>query len=279
MRAMLRLAALVLATAALAAGESQNAFVNHTVSSRTIALNQIVRVEFTTLPRQVDMTDAEIVRRLGDAVGLGAAAGWRLMAPPTVTIDKQKTVTVALTLLPRSSGALLLPAVPLPWLGTEQQAEFGQVQVRDNVQVNGELRPLPKEVAQIGGFTWGEPLDKLRSQLTDVKVDGERTYARPAPNLDLEFRGGELCAAELKAPNLTLDQARAAFIERWGTPHREDAGERPALVWNLGWTRITATPDTGAVRVQLVREDIEARLARRSVQTTVFGPLDGPAAK
>jgi hypothetical protein len=271
---------LVLSLVATAGEVGKNTFVNSTVSDRTIALNQPVRVEFTTLPRQVEITDAEIARRITDAVGHGSAASWRLLGAPMVVIDKQKTVTVTLQLLPRlapgtEGGPLLLPEVPLPWLAGTQSAAFGQVEVKNRILVNGELRPLPSEITQVGGFTWGAKFDDLRPQLADVKVEGGRTTARPLPGMELEFRGGELCAAQLLAANLDLERARAAFIERWGGPHREEFGEQPSMTWHLGWTRITATPATGGVRVALAREDAESRLAKQSIQDAVFGPLDG----
>ena len=258
---MHRLILLLLAALTLTAGEApRSAFFNQKVSARTVALNQPVRIELTTVPRQIEGVSIE--GSIADAVTLGNGQAWRLVGRPTTQIDdKTKTVRVSIVLLPRAVGDSPLPTIAISWLNGEQTAEFGSVKVEPQLVVGSEIKPMPSELTAVAGFAWGGKLD-----------------AKPKPGLELGFRRGELVEAAIDAGDITLEDARASFLARWGSPQIEEAG---SLTWVLGWTRINVAPraDGKGVRLTLVREDLLARAVQARITDKVFGLLEAPAPK
>ncbi len=277
-------AALSLLTPSLASGatigesrESRAITINSRVSSKLIALNQPVRIDFTTMPRQIENID--IASTVANSLAVGLGANWRVLGKPVVSEhDKTKTVTVAVTLLPRKTGKIMLPQIPITWLQGDQYAEFGEVEVSERILVGGDTADLPKECNGVAGFAWGAKLAELKTtQIADNLIDyqADKVVAHPKQGLDLVFRGGELAEAVIAAPGITIDQARESFFSRWGLPQVEDAS---GITWVLGWTRITASSagaDQG-VRLALVREDIQTRLNKAQVKDNVFDVLEGP---
>ena len=259
------------------------AFVNHKVSSRKVSVNQPVRLEFTTMPRQVEGVDIAAV--VINGVTMAGGNTWRLNGKPSVIEDtKTKTVTVGVTLYPRTTGDLALPAIPLSWLSRDTPPSFGQVTVMQSINIGGETRALPKEYDGVGGFLWGARLDDLMgSQIpaTAVSVQGDKTIAKVSGSLELGFRSGELAEATLLASGITLEQRRASFCERWGLPASDVDG---TLTWVFGWTRISASAmseppkadgtKAEGVRLDLVREDLAAKQAANQVRSRVFNLLE-----
>jgi len=272
-----RLLVLCLLVAAASAGDApRTAFFNQKVSARTVALNQPVRLELTTVPRQIEGVSIEAA--IADAVTLGGGQAWRLVGKPVAQIDeKTRTVRVSIVLLPRSVGETPLPAVPISWLSGEQVAEFGAVKVEAQLVVGSENKPLPAELSGVAGFAWGARLEDIRAQVGDTAADGERIVAKPKAGLELVFRRGELVEATIDAGDLTVETARASFLARWGSPQIEEAG---GLTWVLGWTRISVAPsvDGKGVRLSLAREDLLARAVQARITDKVFGLLETPAA-
>lgn len=272
-----RLLLVLLALSALSAGEApKSTFFNQKVSARTVALNQPVRLELTTIPRQVESVNIEAA--VADAVTLGGGQAWRLVGKPATQVDdKTRTVRVTLVLLPRQVGDVTpLPLIPISWLNGDQSAEFGSVKVEPALVVGSESHPLPAELTGVAGYAWGAKLDDVKATIGAVANDGERAVAKPKPGLELIFRRGELVEAAIEAGELTLDGARASFLARWGSPQIEDAG---SITWILGWTRITAAPtaDGKGMRLSLAREDLMARMTRARITDSVFGLLESPA--
>lgn len=269
---------LLVVVAAAGAGEAaRSAFFNQKVSARTVALNQPVRLELTTVPRQVEGVSIEAA--ISDAVTLGGGQAWRLVGRPSSQIDeKTRTVRVSIVLLPRAVGEALLPVIPISWLSGEQIAEFGTVKVEPQLVVGSDVKPLPAELTAVSGFAWGAKLDELKDQVGATTADGERLVAKPRPGLELVFRRGELVEAAIDAGDLTVEGARASFLARWGSPQIEEAG---ALTWVIGWTRISvaASADGKGVRLALAREDLLARAVQARITDKVFGLLEAPPAK
>jgi hypothetical protein len=282
---LLAFAVLVSAAATpLRAADPQRAItVNARISppSKEIDLNQPLRIEFVTTPRQVENID--IAAAVANAVALSGTP-WRMLGRPVVSEhEKTHTITVSFALLPRRDGNMPLPQIPLTWLQGDSYAEFGPAKVSNKVAVGGEELDPPKECVGVAGFIWGDKLaDVKTTRIADnlIKDEGSRVVATPQPGLELIFRGGELAEAVVAAPGLTLDQARDSFFTRWGLPQLEEpaSGERPAsITWIIGWTRITATQGAGdaGVRLALVREDIESRQSQERVKGAVFDVLEG----
>ncbi len=271
-------ALLLLLVATVGAGEAtRSSFFNQRVSGRTIALNQPVRLELTTVPRQVEGVNIEAA--VSDAVTLGSGQAWRLAGRPSSQIDeKTKTVRVSIVLLPRAVGEAVLPVIPISWLNGEQIAEFGSVKVEAQLVIGSDTKPLPAELTAVGGFAWGAKLDDLKELIGATTLDGERLLAKPRPGLELVFRRGQLVEAAIDAGDLTVEGARASFLARWGSPQVEEAG---ALTWMIGWTRISVTPsaDGKGVRLALAREDLLAQAVQARISDKVFGLLEAPPVK
>jgi hypothetical protein len=272
-------------------------FITARVSAKEICLNESIRVEFTTLPRDLEAVD--VAKSVANSLRLSAATTWRLVGEPQVAEvlrttaptraeaekgdkdkdkpvrERPKPITVVFHLLPRSSGDLTLPDIPITWLQGNTVARFETVAVKPNLLVAGKLSDLPKEVTGVGGFAWSTTLDEMRTRVGAEKFrkDGNRTLITPQPNLTLIYAAGILGEATLRAPALTLEQARNSFLQRWGVPLQEDA---QSLTWIIGWTHITAKPDADGITIALVREDAQAKLANAQVTSDVFGVLDGP---
>lgn len=261
-------------TAEPGARPAQAMFVNAKISARSVALNQPVRIEFFTGARQVENID--IPAAIAAGVSMSSGRMWRLVGRPTVTEnEKIRTVQVAFSVVARSSGEVPLPRFPLTWLSGDPMPDFGSVKVDANLVVTGETRPLPKEVDGVGGHAWGSHLDTVLAKeapgLKAEERDGVQVM-RPRKELELRFRQGDLAEATLDAPGLTLDQAQASFLDRWGMPQSSEGG---TLVWVLGWTRISASAVPEGVRIQLVREDLTGKAAAGQVKKRVFDALEG----
>ena len=261
----------------MAAEPRSGSFVNFKVSAKTVSLNQIVRVEFTTMPRQVEGIDIKLTtQRALDAARL--AGVWRTLGEPVVSEhEKTRTVTVSFAVLPRKVGDLPLPKIPLSWLNGDTNGEFGSVTVAPQLQVGTETRELPKEVSGVAGFLWGERLVDAKTKLKPEQI-AERDGAAVVtlqPGLQLIFRGGALAEATLSVIDLDLARAKDSFLGRWGPPQVESP---TSLTWILGWTSITATPgaDGKGVLLALTREDVQAALDQETVSRRVFGVLDAP---
>ena len=86
------------------AREAKNTiFVNHKVSSRTVSVNQAVRLEFTSMPRQIE--GIEVAAAVANGIAITGGRTWRLTGKPLVTeAEKTKTITVVVSLLPRTTG-------------------------------------------------------------------------------------------------------------------------------------------------------------------------------
>ena len=261
-------------TGDLRADAKSTVFVNSKVAPRKIAVNQAVRVEFTTMPRQVDGID--VAAAVANGIALSAGSTWRLVGKPTVSEqEKLKTLTIVFSLLPRTTGDVALPSFPLTWLSGEPRPDFGEVTVTQTIAVGGETRALPPEYDGVGGFLWGAKQEDLvgsKIPPSAITTTPERTAAKVSGSLELGFRAGELADATLMAPGVTMDQARSSFCERWGLPLTETDG---TLTWVLGWTRIIASPSADGVKLDLLREDIQAKQSASQVRGRVFNLLEG----
>lgn len=290
MRTALLALVLSLPAVSLIAGEAARpTFINARVSAKEICLNETVRVEFTTLPRDIDGVD--VAQSVANTLRLSAVSTWRLVGEPTATEvlrgapspadgdkavrERPRPITVVFHVLPRTTGDVSLPDIPITWLQGNTVARFAPVVVKPNLIIAGKISELPREAAGVGGFAWASSLDEVRTRVDDSKVkkDGNRTLITAQPNLTLIFTSGIFGEALLRAPGLTKEQARTSFLQRWGIPQQEDAN---SLTWIIGWIRITARPDADGISLQLVREDAQAQLANAQVTGDVFNVLDGP---
>jgi hypothetical protein len=249
--------------------------VNARVSATQVALNQPVRLEFATMPRQVDGID--IAAAVTNALVLAGGQDWKLMGTPSVNDSdtKSKVVSVAVTLMPRATGEHPIPDIPITWLQGNYIAHVDAVTVVDNIQIAGAVRALPNEVNGIASWKWGLDLNEAMKRLTPDRIqkDGERVKAKVDDGLELEFIDGRLGAAILSQPDLDLEQARTSLLERWGLPVEGAPGR---VHWLLGWTSITATSgaDGKGLTLRFEREDIQQQAARLRVRSQVLDVLD-----
>jgi len=260
----------------LAAGLGAADF-NARVSSRDIALNEVVRCQFSTI--RPELEDVDIAEVVHNALRLTAVRErWRLTSPPVVKEHpKIKDVTITFRLQPRESGELPLPTIPVRWMRGDAMARFGSVQVHPGIVVGSERQGPPPELDGVGGFSWGMDLDQIRERVAADQIEaGTPTVVRPRPNITLLLHGGRLTAARVSADELDMDAARAEFIDRWGTPDQQHQSEQGVeLVWHIGWLRITASePEAEQILLRLVHEGIEQRSLTQRVQRQLFDVLE-----
>ena len=286
---ILTLALSLILNSLVAVDGARPSFVNAKVSAKELCLNETLRVEFTTMPR--DIADVDVIKSISNSLRLSASKSWRLVGEPQVTEslrlapspsdgdkpvkERPKPITVIFSLLPRTTGDLTLPDLPITWLVGNNFAKFNTITVVPSILVAGKRIDLPQEANGVGGFAWSSTLDEVRTRVSSEKIkkDGARTIITPKPPLTLIYTEGFLSEAILRAPALTLDVARSEFLQRWGIPQQEDAA---SLTWFIGWTRITARPDSEGITLSLVREDIQAKLAKAQVSTDIFNVLENP---
>lgn len=286
---ILTLALSLILNSVIAEEAAKPSYVNAKVSAKELCLNETLRVEFTTMPR--DVADVDVIKSISNSLRLSASKSWRLVGEPQVTEslrlaplpatsekpvkERPKPITVVFSLLPRTTGDLTLPDLPITWLLGNNFAKFNMVTVVPSILVAGKRIDLPQEANGVGGFAWSSTLDEVRTRVSSEKIkkDGAQTIITPKPQLTLIYTEGFLGEAILRAPALTLDVARSEFLQRWGIPQQEDAA---SLTWFIGWTRITARPDREGITLSLVREDIQAKLAKAQVSTDIFNVLENP---
>jgi len=278
MRALIML---LMVAGGIHAGEARGAYVHHRISSRDVALNQPVEVRFTTLKPQVEGVDPQQV--ITDALTLPRVQRhWRLIGRVKTEVDKKiNTLSVRYRLLPRHSGVVSLPVIPIRWLRDNTVSQMGEVRVREGVTLGSELLRPPREMDGVAGIPWGTAYSQIKKE-----YDAEGEYEEitdsivvPAkPGLDLLVRGGILAATRIEAPRLSLEQARASFVERWGDPIDVTGESGDEIVtWIVGWIRIQARAHDGGTVIYFIHEEMEARLAKRQVEKQVFDLLDPDA--
>lgn len=277
---MRRLLIAAFCTALLGAAETAPAIKpiqvgNTRIEPSEAALNQPVRLDFTTMPRQVDGID--IGTAVTNALMLAGGEDWRILGKPSVDElgSKSKAVRVVVTLLPRRSGTRPVPDIPITWLQGNYVAHVDPVRVLDRIQVAGTLREPPKETAGIADWKWGMTFAEAEGRTTPGQIEkaADRIRVKAGDGLVLDFVEQRLAQATLTVPDLDLEGGRIGFLERWGLPIDEAQGQ---MRWIIGWTVITAAPGEGGKGVVLTfqREDILGELAKTLVKTRVFNILD-----
>lgn len=246
-----------------------------------IAFNEVLRLEFSTLlssNEQVDISGTII-----NAMDMSNNRNnWLLAEKPAVTINnKSRYVKIQLSLLPRQTGTLRLPEIPLSWLDDPSIPDLGHVDVREHIVIGNHTQPLPSEIESVGGFAWkmsAKDLQKKLGKADKVEQDGVITYTT-RDGLALIVRQGKLSGARIQTNGWYLRQARFNFIDRWGQP-RENAldAEQPHLSWVIGWLHIHASETVidgkPQVTVNFSRQDIDARLLTDSIDKQVFKLLE-----
>ncbi len=275
-----------------AAQESRRAHYNERISTRTISLNQSVQIEFTTTRPEVPGVDPQSIILSALEVE-NVRSTWRLLGEIEIEQhEKIKYLKVSFTLLPRIHGELSLPEIPVTWLkdrlSIKQIASFGNVTVSPDITIGNASNDLPKEIDAVGGYRWETPFSVLKMRLgennlrTDQQTGSDFLHAREG--LDLEFRKGQFLAAHLRAAGITLEQARARFIDRWGSAIVDNSSaDTPNLLWVIGWLRIEAVEhtdgNTPSVHITVTREDVLADIVQTKLKDQVFNLLDGPEEK
>lgn len=242
------------------------------VSAREIALNDSIRISFTTGRPQLPEVDRSATVR--NALALRSVQdSWRVIGEPVLEQhERALDVTVIIRLAPRLPGRLNLPQIPVAWMLGEHVVNLGAVTVRPEIRVGGDSRPLPVELTSIAGFTWGMTLDKLRSQLPAEAIDpGPPPRIQPRDGLHLQLVGGQLARATLSTEGLEKVQARSSLVDRWGHPSHE-CDER--IEWHVGWLHIVMTAVNGVLKLEFQHGRIQAEGLRAEIQRQVFGALE-----
>ena len=252
------------------------------ISSRTIPLNGIVQIRFSTMPPQVEEVDP--VTAVRNALTTAAVRrDWRLHGEAEIDQHpRARDVTVAFSLMPRRTGEIMLPTIPVSWMGRDQFAELGTVVVEPSLRMGTESLPLPPQIEQIAGHAWGTSA----SDLADVYPSHrflEAGETRPASilvneHLQLILRRDHLAEAWLNAREVQLEAALEHFIDRWGDPLVNESRhpDEPHIIWQIGWLRIHAmSHPVGGTRLHFLHEGIARQLVGSAVASDVFAVLDG----
>ena len=250
---------------------------NPRVSDREVALNDPVRIVFTTTKPQLEDVDVEATVK-GALAAKSVRDNWRVAEVEITQHEKAKDVRVEIRLAPRISGDLALPAIPVLWMEGELSVEFGSVSVSERIRVGTDYRPAPDDLLQVAGFRWGAALDKIAAKLPNHAVETDQNDAatiKVRPGLTLHFTGGRLAAAELLAAGLSLAEAKASFIERWGNISEEP---EDGLLWHLGWLTIKAMDSSDGIILHLAHQGIRADAVDEQVRRDVFAILDAEVA-
>ena len=246
-----------------------------------IAFNEVLRLEFSTLLPNAEQHD--ISGTIVNAMDMSNnRSNWLLAEEPAITVNnKSRYVKIQISLLPRQTGTLRLPEIPLTWLEDQSIPNLGNVDVREQIVIGNHTQALPSEIDSVGGFAWkmsGKDLQKKLNKASKIEGDGQITYTT-RDGLELIVRQGQLAEAKIKTSGWYLRQARFNFIDRWGQPRINKLdSETPHLTWSIGWLRIHATElvkdGKPHVTVTFTREDIDSRLLSNSINKQVFKLLE-----
>ncbi len=252
------------------------------ISSRNIPLNGIVQVRFSTMPPQAE--DVDPVTTVRNALTTASVRrDWRLHGEASIDQHpRARDISVSFALMPRRSGEIALPTIPVSWMGRDQFAELGTVVVEPALRMGTESLPLPSQINHIAGHDWGTSASDLAKTYPPHRFL-EAGETRPASiqaneHLQLVLRRDHLAEAWLNAREVQLDAALEHFIDRWGDPlvnelHHPD---EPHIIWQIGWLRIRAmSHPVGGTRIHLVHEGIARQLVGSAVASDVFAMLDG----
>ena len=258
-------------------GGGSLSFVNARVTpdTRTVSLNESVRIEFTTMAREIPEVDIGVSIR--QSIALSAGSQWRLVGDPVIKeFEKAKVVEVVVALAPRTTGKLDLPTIPMAWLKNGAQARFGPaITVEETIAAGGARRPLPPEVVGVAQVPWGAAFTDWRERVPGSSpgrtADGVETL-RTSRGLELRFPGGVLAEAVLPPAPMTLEQTSEHFMNRWGVPQKIEAG---SMTWVIGWTRIVAREQGGSTSLQVIRDDQMAREVSQRAKRAFTDALDG----
>ena len=258
----------------LVSAEQGRYFFNPRINSRDIALNEMVRVTFSTMPIQVPGVDVEqsVLRSLQAGKG---SRDWRLLNTPLITVhEKGNDVEITLELLPRRSGELPLPAIDLPWLEGTHKTDFGAIRVGYRVDLaEDDSQAAPAEVDGIAGFSWGDDI-KVVAQRLNKEIDAQTKKISLSDQLQLDFPAGTLARATLITQGVDLRDSRPQLVKRWGTPIRTITAGGGKLEWSLGWIWITASQEGDNLIVSIANERIEQQAADIFLKQQLFAPLD-----
>ena len=229
--------AMLTSTSVLCGAESSGCFFNPQLSSRSIALNEAVLVNFTTMQPQIKSVDIE--RSLRQSLSVGSVTrDWRLTGIIIVTHEKAGDVQVSLTLLPRRTGPLPLPSIAVDWLEGEHRPSFGSIEVRRALQVASEDADLPLEVRGIAGFPWGMTRAEAATQLQQPELARGTGPMQPAPGLELHFEQGTFGKAVLRQTGISTRSRSVPIHQTLGNPFQCDMGcaataDSDAVVYRL----------------------------------------------
>jgi len=250
---------------------------NPRISDRDIALNDSVRVTFSTMRPQ--RPEVDIRSTVNGALTLpGVREHWRVIGEPEVVQhEKVKDISVTMVLAPRHAGTLALPDIPIRWLDGDRIAEFATVDVADHIQVGKTEKPLPPELQAIGGYEWGIGAEAILAIDSRNRIDAERdgsTVILTPGGLQLVLIEDQLTEAILTVADLSLERAGSSFVERWGVAHERPDG---SLHWIVGWLEIVAEPAGNGSRLRFAHEGVRSTAIAAKVANDVFDVLEGAA--
>lgn len=248
-----------------------------------VALNEVVHLEISTLLPKVGIEPEEFKRTIVSAMDMpNNRPNWSLAGDPAINVnDKSRFIMIKIDLLPRRTGTLRLPEIPMEWLGETKIPKLGEVTVREEITIGNNTQALPIEIKAVGGFPWDADIKELKRKLGDApkrSEDGQDIYTT-RDGLDIVIRQERMAAARIKTSGWHLRQARFNFIDRWGDPRVNNLNSnQPHMIWRIGWLHIEARESVKdgipSVTVYIHREDVESKLVEASMEKQIFNLLE-----
>ncbi|NRA38228.1 MAG: hypothetical protein HRU15_08820, partial [Planctomycetes bacterium] len=157
-----------------------------TLSSQSIALNQSVSVEISSLELVPDTDIAKIIVTTFDLPS--NRKKWKLISHVKIIRNtKTKSFKAHFQVRPRTAGEFQLPDLPARWQTGNGVMKLGSLNVRDSINIGNEDKSTPSELISVGGFAWDLTYPQLLKKIGKGEIIRSGDYEIHTTNSGLEL--------------------------------------------------------------------------------------------